>query len=63
VKKKITSKTNIIEELHAKSIDIIALVAATENTFKIKTSPSETSKNKTIGQSVDYIFKLLKEKK
>ena len=53
--------TRFVEDLNAKSIDIIALIAATENAFGIKTSAQETSKNKTIKQALDYIKKKLKK--
>jgi acyl carrier protein len=61
--KKLKSNTRFVEDLNAKSIDIIALIAATENEFGIKTSREETAKNKTIKQAVDYIKRKLKEKK
>ena len=61
--KKLKNSTNFIEDLNAKSIDIIALIAATETEFKIKTTPEETRKNKTIGQTITYIKKKLKAKK
>ena len=59
--KKLKNSTRFVEDLNAKSIDIIALIAATENTFGIKTSRQETCKNKTIGQAVAYIKKKLKK--
>lgn len=59
--KKIKSGTRFVEDLNAKSIDIIALIAATENEFGIKTIPEETRKNKTVKQAVSYIKKKLKK--
>jgi len=53
--------TKFIEDLKAKSIDIIALIAATENQFGIKTNAAETRKNKTIGQTINYIKNKLKK--
>ena len=61
--KKLKNSTRFIEDLNAKSIDVIALIAATENTFGIKSSSEETRKNKTIGQAIAYIKKKLKQKK
>lgn len=58
---KIKNSTRFIEDLNAKSVDIIALIAATENTFGIKTKREETSKNKTVGQAIAYIKKKLKK--
>ena len=60
---KLKGSTRFVEDLKAKSIDIIALIAATENKFGIKTSSGETRKNRTIKQAVDYIKKKLKAKK
>jgi len=60
--KKLKGSTRFIEDLNAKSIDIIALIAATENEFGIKTSSEETRKNKTVKQAIDYIKKKLKQK-
>lgn len=60
--KKIKNSTNFVSDLNAKSIDIIALIAATENEFGIKTNPEETSKNKTVGQAIEYIKKKLRKK-
>ena len=58
---KIKGTTRFIDDLNAKSIDIIALIAATENKFGIKTNAAETRKNKTIGQAIAYIKKKLKK--
>lgn len=60
--KKLKDSTKFVEDLNAKSIDIIALIAATENEFGIKTSPEETRKNLTIKQAIDYIKKKLRQK-
>lgn len=60
---KLKPSTNFAMDLGARSMMIIALIAATESEFGIKTEPTETSKNQTIKQSVDYIMKLLKAKK
>jgi len=57
---KLKGKTRFVEDLNAKSIDLIALIAATENSFNIKTRGEETAKNKTISQSVAYIRKKLR---
>ncbi len=59
--KKIRSSTRFIDDLNAKSIDVIALIAATENTFGIKVTSQEANKNKTVGQAIAYIKKKLKK--
>jgi len=60
---KIKSSTRFVEDLNAKSMDIVALIAATENTFGIKVPTQEARKNKTVGQAINYIKKKLKAKK
>ena len=60
---KLKGKTRFVEDLNAKSIDLIALIAATENTFNITTRREETAKNRTISQSVAYIRKKLRSLK
>lgn len=59
---KIKSSTRFIDDLNAKSIDVIAMIAATENVFGIKVSSQEANKNKTVGQAITYIKKKLKKK-
>jgi len=61
--KKIKNSTKFIDDLNAKSIDIIALIAATENTFGIRCPSQEVSKNETVGQAIAYVKKKLKVKK
>ena len=60
---RITPKTRFVEDLNAKSMDIIALIAATESTFGIKVRSQEANRNKTFGQSVAYIRAKMKKKK
>jgi acyl carrier protein len=60
--KKLKGSTRFIEDLGARSLTMIALVAAVEAEFRITTSPAENSKNKTIAQAVAYIKKKMKEK-
>ncbi len=57
---KISRETRFTEDLHAKSIDVIALLAALEGEFKIKIPSSEVQANQTVGQAIDYIEKKLK---
>ncbi len=52
---KITPQTKFIEDLHAKSIDTIALIAALEGEFNIKIPPQEVQGNKTIQEAIDYL--------
>jgi acyl carrier protein len=57
---KITRETKFIDDLHAKSIDTIALIAALEGEFNIKIPSQEIQANQTVGQAIDYINKKLK---
>ncbi|NYZ74201.1 acyl carrier protein [Candidatus Micrarchaeota archaeon] len=61
--KKLKGSTRFAEDLGARSLTMIAFVAAVESEFGITTSPSENSKNKTIAQAIAYIRKKMKEKK
>jgi acyl carrier protein len=61
--KKLRSGTRFVEDLNTKSIDLIALIAATENTFGIRVPSQEANKNKTVGQAINYIKRRLKAKK
>ena len=47
--------TDFISDLHAKSMDIIALVAALEDEFGIAISVSEVQDNRTVGEAVDWL--------
>lgn len=52
---KITRETKFTDDLHAKSIDIIALLAALGGEFKMTISSQEVQSNQTMGQAIDYI--------
>lgn len=52
---KINRQTRFTDDLHAKSIDIIALLAALEGEFKIKIPAPEVQSNQTVGQAIDFI--------
>lgn len=56
----IKDSTSFVKDLGAKSVGLMSLIAATENTFGIKTTTAETSKNNTVKKSVDYIVKKMK---
>ncbi len=59
--RKLKTGTRFIDDLNAKSVDVIAMIAATENTFGIKVPSQEANKNKTIGQAVAYIKRKLRK--
>ena len=54
-KEKVSRDTKFTDDLHAKSIDIVALLAALGGEFEIKVSSQEVQSNQTVGQAVDYI--------
>ncbi len=58
---KITRETKFTDDLHAKSIDIIALLAALGGEFKMTISSQEVQSNQTVGQAIDYIENKLKD--
>ncbi len=58
--KKLKDSTRFVEDLHGKSMNLVALIAATESEFKIKTTPKESSENTSIKKTVDYLMKKLK---
>ncbi len=57
---KITRETKFTDDLHAKSIDIIALLAALGGEFKMTISSQEVQSNQTVGQAIAYIENKLK---
>jgi len=61
--KKLTGSTRFVEDLGARSLTMVALIAAVEGEFKITTNARENSQNKTIAQAVAYIKQKMKEKK
>jgi acyl carrier protein len=58
--KEIKNSTEFVKDLHAKSIDMISLIAATENTFGIRAPSYEVRENKNVGQAITYIKKKIK---
>jgi acyl carrier protein len=57
----ISRETRFIEDLFAKSLNIIELTAVLENEFDIEIPGQEARRNKTVGQSVDLIERLLEK--
>lgn len=60
-KEMVSRETKFTDDLHAKSIDIVALLAAIGGEFGIKVSSQEVQSNQTVGQAVDYIENKLKK--
>lgn len=58
----LTLETGFIEDLHAKSVQIIELIALLEDEFDISIPFVEAKKNRTIGEAVKYVENKLKNK-
>ena len=54
--KKLDAKTNFVDDLHAKSIEIVELLAALEMEFGFRIPQRDVRQNKTLGQAVDYMY-------
>lgn len=57
--KEISEETKFISDLHAKSLDVMALLASLEGEFKIKIPPFEVQGDKTIGSLISYVARNL----
>lgn len=61
--KKLTEKTNFIDDLHAKSMEIVELLAALELEFGFRIPQRDVRQNKTLKQAIDYMVKKAKKVK
>lgn len=61
--KKLSPKTHFIDDLHAKSMDIVELLAALELEFGFRIPQRDVQENKTVKQAVDYMYKKAKKLK
>ncbi len=59
--KKLTEKTNFIDDLHAKSMEIVELLAALELEFGFRIPQRDVMQNKTMKQAIDYMYKKAKK--
>jgi acyl carrier protein len=57
----VTRDTRLLEDLFAKSIDIIELTAVLENEFDIEISGTDSRRALTVGQFADLIENILKK--
>ncbi|GEM_PF-76691 len=63
--KKLSPGTSFVDDLHAKSMDIVELLAALEMEFGFRVPQRDVRQNKTLKQAVDYMYgkaKKLKKK-
>ena len=54
----LTMDTRFVEDLHAKSVNIVALIALLENEFGIEIPYMQARRRKTIGEAIDLIVDL-----
>ena len=50
--------THFVEDLHAKSVNVVELVAVLENEFEIEIPFMEARRRKTIGEAIDFVVSL-----
>jgi acyl carrier protein len=62
VESTLTSDTNIVDNLHADSLDLVELVITLENVFRIKIEEREYEGAQTVQQITDLVDSKLKEK-
>lgn len=48
-------ETDFIDDLQAKSMDVIALIAALEDEFGLSLSVSDAQNNRTIGEAIEWL--------
>lgn len=59
--KKLTPKTSFIDDLHAKSMDIVELLAALEMEFGFRIPQRDVRQNKTLKEAIDYMYEKSKK--
>lgn len=52
---KLKNETSFVDDLHAKSIDIVELLAALEIEFNFRVPQRDVRQNKTVGQAIAYM--------
>ena len=58
----VTTQASYVEDLGADSLDLVELVMAFEEEFKLEIPDQDAENMKTVGASVDYLKKKLDEK-
>jgi acyl carrier protein len=52
--------TRFVEDLHAKSVNIVELIAVLQNEFQVEIPMMKARRQKTIGESINFIVSLRK---
>ena len=55
--RKVVSSASLVEDLHADSLDLVELMIAMEEEFKIDIKPEEMELLSTVGETEDYLEK------
>jgi acyl carrier protein len=58
----VTTSASFVEDLGADSLDLVELVMAFEEEFKLEIPDQDAETMKTVGTAVDYLKKKLNEK-
>lgn len=53
---KLKPETSFVDDLHAKSMNIVELLAALEIEFGFRVPQRDVRQNKTVGQAIDYMY-------
>jgi acyl carrier protein len=56
----LTLNTRFVEDLRAKSVNIVELIAVLQNEFQIEIPMMKARRQKTIGESINFIVSLRK---
>jgi acyl carrier protein len=59
----ITRETSFVNDLNADSLDTVELVMEFEDEFDMSIPDEEAEKIQTVGAAIDYVAKIVKEKK
>jgi acyl carrier protein len=54
---KLKDSTSFVDDLHAKSMNIVELLAALEMEFNTRVPQGDVRQNKTVGEAIDYMHK------
>lgn len=54
----LTRETRFIEDLKAKSVNIVELIAVLQNEFEIEIPMAKVRRKKTIGEAIDFVISL-----
>lgn len=57
---KLKRETNFIDDLHAKSMNIVELLAALEIEFGFRIPQRDVRQNRTLGEAIDYMYEKAK---